>query len=225
MSYDVELDIYTGPLDLLLELIERQDLDICDVSLSKVTDGYLDHMSSETLSNADMNAFLSVAAQLIKIKARTVSGILEPNTEQDDKDENLVQKLQDYQQLKERAKVLKQLHTLSKQSFTTGSQATSNNYQHLSDRLSIGLQKLTLAKQTREQFQLRLARNQPQLAKHRQEFQQLLQTLKRVQLGELMSQCDSHDQQVVYFLCILESVRSQRLSLGYHNQAIFLEAV
>jgi segregation and condensation protein A len=225
LSYDVELDVYTGPLDLLLELIERQDLDICDVALSKVTDGFISYMQTQDLSSTDMQAFLSIAAQLIKIKAYAVSGSLEVEPVSPGSESELAEQLQRYQILKQQSKALQLLAQNHKKGYTSAGQAVSSGYEHLIERLGNTLQKLADAKQSRQQFQLKLARNQPRLAKHRKQFQQLLLTLKRVQLTELIDSCDSHDQRVVYFICILESVRNQQLDLGYHNQAVFLEVV
>ena len=44
MDYRVSLDIFDGPLDLLLHLIKRHELDVCDVSLAKITDSYVKHV-------------------------------------------------------------------------------------------------------------------------------------------------------------------------------------
>jgi len=72
--YTVRLDAFEGPLDLLLHLIRRAELDVTEISLSTVTDQYLHHI--EHLANVDVEAageFLVVAATLIEIKSRLVN--------------------------------------------------------------------------------------------------------------------------------------------------------
>jgi segregation and condensation protein A len=72
--YTVRLDAFEGPLDLLLHLIRRAELDITEISLSAVTDQYLHHI--EHLATVDVEAageFLVVAATLIEIKSRLVN--------------------------------------------------------------------------------------------------------------------------------------------------------
>lgn len=72
--YTVHLDAFEGPLDLLLHLIRRAELDITEISLSSVTDQYLHHI--EQLASVDVEAageFLVVAATLIEIKSRLVN--------------------------------------------------------------------------------------------------------------------------------------------------------
>ncbi len=70
-KYTIETDVFEGPLDLLLQLIEKEELDITQLSLAKVTDQYLEHL--KLITNRDpleVSAFLVIAAQLVLIKSR-----------------------------------------------------------------------------------------------------------------------------------------------------------
>ena len=72
-NYTVQLPVYAGPLDLLLQLIERDELDITRVSLAQVTDQFLAHMKVlETMNLGDIADFLVVAARLILIKSEAL---------------------------------------------------------------------------------------------------------------------------------------------------------
>ena len=72
-SYNVLLPVYEGPLDLLLELIERAELDITRVSLAQVTDQYLEYLRLiPTPDLADLASFLVVAARLLQIKSEAL---------------------------------------------------------------------------------------------------------------------------------------------------------
>ena len=69
-GYSVNTEVYTGPLDLLLQLIEKAELDITRLSLAQVTDQYLEHLHHlEAQDPAEVSAFLVIAAKLVQIKS------------------------------------------------------------------------------------------------------------------------------------------------------------
>ncbi len=73
LNYTVQTPVYEGPLDLLLDLIERAELDITAVSLALVTDQYLAYINSMEELNADeISAFLVIAAKLLQIKSEAL---------------------------------------------------------------------------------------------------------------------------------------------------------
>ena len=72
-NYTVQLPVYAGPLDLLLQLIERDELDITKVALAQVTDQFLAHLKIlETRNLGDIADFLVIAARLILIKSEAL---------------------------------------------------------------------------------------------------------------------------------------------------------
>src|SRR3970282_2140475 len=69
-AYQVSTPVYEGPLDLLLELIERAELDITRLALAQVTDQYLEYLRVLQHHNAaEVSAFLVIAARLLQIKS------------------------------------------------------------------------------------------------------------------------------------------------------------
>ena len=71
MSYKVKLDVFEGPLDLLLYLIKKNEVDIYDIPIAEVTEQYLEYM--ELMRMLDLNIageFLVMAATLIHIKSK-----------------------------------------------------------------------------------------------------------------------------------------------------------
>jgi segregation and condensation protein A len=72
-KYEVRLPVFEGPLDLLLQLIERRQLDITTVSLALVTDQYLDHLrhlrTGAGVDSEQLSEFIAVAAKLLLIKS------------------------------------------------------------------------------------------------------------------------------------------------------------
>jgi segregation and condensation protein A len=110
--YQVKLAVFEGPLDLLLHLIEREELDITKVSLAQVTDQYLEYISLLEELNAEALAdFLVIAARLLLIKSQMLlprpPGAPEEEEEEDVGDE-LARQLIEYKRFKEAALELKQ---------------------------------------------------------------------------------------------------------------------
>lgn len=109
-SYQVHLEVFEGPLDLLLHLIEKQELDITKISLASVTDQYLDYIDHvERISAENLASFLVVAAKLLLIKSRALLPTPpEPEAEEEDVGEELARQLRAYRRFKELAKHLKE---------------------------------------------------------------------------------------------------------------------
>jgi segregation and condensation protein A len=73
LNYSVHTPVFEGPLDLLLNLIERAELDITSVSLAMVTDQYLAYINSlEQINPDEISAFLVIAAKLLQIKSEAL---------------------------------------------------------------------------------------------------------------------------------------------------------
>jgi segregation and condensation protein A len=109
----VQLAVFEGPLDLLLQLIERQELDITKVSLTAVTDQYLEHirlLDAERLDAAALADFLVVAAKLLYIKSQMLlprpPAPLGPAEE--DLGEALARQLREYKRFKQVAQGLRE---------------------------------------------------------------------------------------------------------------------
>ena len=109
--YQIATEIYSGPLDLLLQLIEKAELDITRLSLAKVTDQYLQHLKSLAVRDPiEVSAFLVMAARLVLIK----SLVLLPRPEtistlpEEDPGEILARQLITYKRFKEIALLLRE---------------------------------------------------------------------------------------------------------------------
>jgi segregation and condensation protein A len=105
-SYQVSLPVFEGPLDLLLHLIERQELDITQVSLALVTNQYLEYLAEISERDLDNLAdFVVIAARLLLIKSQVLlpTPPATPSFEGEDEDAgaDLVQQLIEYRKFKE----------------------------------------------------------------------------------------------------------------------------
>jgi len=109
-TYQIQLPIFEGPLDLLLHLVEREELDITTIALAQVTDQYLAYLAElERRRASELAEFLVVAAKLLLIKSRALlprPPALSP--EEEDVGEDLVRQLQAYKRFKEIAKLLQE---------------------------------------------------------------------------------------------------------------------
>lgn len=106
-GYQVQTSSFEGPLDLLLQLIEKEKLSITEVSLASVTDQYLSYMERrENIPLEDLSSFLSIAAKLILIKSRALLPILTFTESEEEAIEDLQIQLALYALFKERSKEL-----------------------------------------------------------------------------------------------------------------------
>ena len=103
----LHLAAFDGPLDLLLHLIREQKLDILDLPMAEVTRQYMDYLLLMENLNLEIAAeFVAMAAQLLQIKSRLMLPRPPAETGEEDPREDLVQRLLDYQQVKEAARIL-----------------------------------------------------------------------------------------------------------------------
>ncbi|MDP2654836.1 MAG: segregation/condensation protein A [Candidatus Omnitrophota bacterium] len=111
MGYKIKLDTFEGPLDLLLYLIKKDDIDICDIPIAKITDQYLSYI--ELMKMLDLEVvgdFLVMAATLMQIKSKMLlpPDPSEVQPEEEDPRDELVRRLQEYKMFKEIAEKLKE---------------------------------------------------------------------------------------------------------------------
>lgn len=111
-QYKVQLEDWQGPLDLLLQLIEQQEMDITEVSLAKVADQFIAYMNLKSVKPEETADFLVVAAKLIYIKSKA----LLPSLDLEDEDGvDLEKQLKMYKEYLEASKKVQKV--LRKKSF------------------------------------------------------------------------------------------------------------
>jgi len=117
MNYKIHLDKFEGPLDLLLYLIKKNDIDICDIPIAVITDQYMEYIEMMKMLDLDVvGDFLVMAATLMQIKSRM---LLPPDPlagpDAADPRQELVDRLKEYEQFKLIAEGLKskELHRQS----------------------------------------------------------------------------------------------------------------
>ena len=107
-DYRIQLPAYEGPLDLLLDLVRKQEIDIHNIPIAKLTQQYLDYLHHLEILNVNISAeFLYMAATLIHIKSKMLlpADPLAPAEDQDPRNE-LVNRLLEHEKFKNAAQML-----------------------------------------------------------------------------------------------------------------------
>jgi segregation and condensation protein A len=121
-EYKVRLDVFEGPLDLLLYLIKRDEVDIYEISIERITKQYLEYMDAFRLLDIELaGEFIVMAANLLYIKSRTLlpadQQMAEEDAEEDDPRWELIRQLIEYKKFKEAAGRLREREALQENLF------------------------------------------------------------------------------------------------------------
>ncbi|MDE6627006.1 MAG: segregation/condensation protein A [Lachnospiraceae bacterium] len=118
MNIEYKLQVFEGPLDLLLHLIEKNKVDIYDIPIVIITEQYLDYVGQMQERNMDvMSEFLVMAATLIQIKSKMLLPREEKEEEEEDPREELVRRLLEYKMYKYAALELKDMELDASRNF------------------------------------------------------------------------------------------------------------
>ncbi len=124
MSYHIQLNQFEGPLDLLLYLIRKEEMDIMDIEIHKITTQYLEYV--QLMKELDLEVageFIAMAATLLQIKSRLLLPTYNEDgeiVETEDPRKELVQRLLEYEKYKEAAKSLESRPWLGRDIWTRG---------------------------------------------------------------------------------------------------------
>jgi len=109
-KYAIKIENFEGPIDLLLHLIDKNKMNICDVKLSEITDQYIEYIKKMEEMNLEITSeFLVMASTLIYIKSKS---ILPKNVEEEEEisEEELLHRIIEYKKYKEITKNLRQMY-------------------------------------------------------------------------------------------------------------------
>ena len=227
--YGVKLDLFEGPLDLLLFLIRKDEIDIYDIPIATITRQFLDYVELiQTLDLEQAGDFVVMAATLMKIKSRMLLPLPPSDDEEaEDPREELVRRLLEYQRFKEAASWLEDQQEAYRDFFYRGA-ALENLDEVASSEEDEALRPLTL-------FELLAAFKQamidaPKVSYHevggvevtseeRADFiMHVLSRRERASFVDLVSGLP-RIVLIVTFIALLELVRSQRIVARQAGQA------
>ena len=121
MHYEVKINEFEGPLDLLLHLIKKSNIDIYDISLEEITNQYLDYINSMKKLNLDIaSEYLIMASELLEYKSKSLLPKKETEIDEYEEDpkEELIKKLVDYKKYKEITSTFKELENIRSDIYT-----------------------------------------------------------------------------------------------------------
>ena len=235
MSYEVKLDAFSGPLDLLLHLIHRLEIDIYDIPMAELTEQYIDHIHAmQTLELNEASEYLVMAATLLAIKSRMLIPINESEIDPQeleidevDPREELVARLIEYKKYKEAAIQLQELEIERGQVFTKAP-ADLSEYMpdeqlvlfdqnvNVYDMLS-AFQKLMRRKQLKKPLATRVTRQEISV---KEQMRSVVNVLKKaggkVMFSELFK-ADDRSMLVLTFLTLLELMKRQVVFVEQQN--------
>ena len=226
--YRIHIPMYEGPLDLLLDLIKKQEMSIHDIQISKITSQYLDYLHQLETQNVDVSAeFIYMAATLIYIKSKM---LLPPDplasTEEQAADprEELVQRLIEHEKFKNAAQLLYQKQQIEENVWSNPDKSLYND-EGTEGELVVSLVDLVrvfqqVLERKKEVVRIDLQRETFTVAQMIAQLrsQILASDDGTVSLVKFFDACPSRHAMIVAFLAVLEMVKLQALALVQEKQ-------
>ncbi len=216
-ALEVFLEAFEGPLDLLLYLIKRQNIDILDIPVSEITKQYMSYIDMMDTIQFELAAeYLVMAAMLTEIKSRMLLPRASDCDDEDDPRSELIRRLQEYEQFKQAAEDLDGIPRLERDIHLTSFDLP--DHQQDIPEPDIALQDLILAFQD-------VANRAEQFASHhvekellsvRERMTQVLEKINAesyIAFTELFSSEESKMGVIVSFLAILELIKASLIDL------------
>ncbi len=225
----IQIEQFNGPLDLLLQLIEQQQMDITQIALAAVTEQFLQHIKTlEILDPTQLADYLSVAAKLLVIKSKAILPTLELDKEDEEIAIDLEQRLLLYKQFKEAAKYIHSLDNKRKQSFTRDITFEERiNFYPDPEVSADALHKsiLGILKQLEEINNLPKATVKEAISIQEKiaSLQNMLSEKIETKLSDLIATAKDKTEVIVTFLALLELIKQRILSVD--QEQIFSEII
>jgi len=219
-GYQLTLPAFEGPLDLLLHLIEREELDITNIALVAVTDQYMAYLHSADQINIDALAdFIAIGAKLLLLKSRALlprppAGEPGLQPEEDDGDD-LARQLIEYKLFKEAARGLRDIEDAGLHSYPRIAPPPELPAPTGLDGVTLGrLQEMVisaLARQPEEEPAPVIHKNKITVSEKIALIRERLASEGRVSFGALIDACRTRMEIIVSFMAVLELIKSRVL--------------
>lgn len=238
MEYEVKIDNFEGPLDLLLHLIKESKVDIWEISIADIAEEYLAYIQRMEKLNLDIaSEYLVMASELIEMKSRMLLPRQEKDVgeeEEEDPKERLIRRLVEYQKYKEVTKNFKELESLRQEFYT---KAPDNLKEYVEEGivpssdvtledLMLAFQKFLNRKELEKPLQTTVTKKEITVEERRKSIRDILTKRKRVDFFELF-EVVTKEYIVVTFLAILEMAKKQELLIKQESDfsQIMIEVV
>ena len=224
--YKVQIDdIFEGPMDLLVHLIKKHEVDIYDIPIALITEQYLEYLQWMKAINIDVAGdFILMASTLTKIKSRMLLPVHEDETDDEDPRLEIVKPLEEYLQMKLAANELIARNLLGEDTFVRNPNQENHSMDQVGEIIKVGLFELIDA------FQSILEK----ISEHRSvdiitadtvsvrdrivQIVEIFGTRKSITFNELFPINTDKGEVVVTFLAILEMVRLSLINIVQNTQ-------
>lgn len=231
--YQVTINDFEGPMDLLLHLIKKHDMDIMDISIEEITKQYLKFIEEQEQMNLNIaSEYLIMAAELLEIKSAILLPKHEEEEEEEDPREELINRLLDYKKYKEITSEFEKLEE-NRKLYYTKSQENLNEYRDEDTKLDLGdidlnalmdaFSKFLIRKQDEKPLNTKITKREYSVKERSTEIIGVLKKKKKMNFEELFD-IYKKDYIIVTFLSILSLARKQEINIKQDNnfENIFL---
>ncbi|WP_314406352.1 segregation/condensation protein A [uncultured Gemella sp.] len=226
--YNVNLEVFQGPLDLLLHLIEKMEIDIYNIPVAKLTESYLEYINNNdefSLENAE--EYIVMAATLLHIKSKNLLPKFENETIEDEED--LVQQLLDYKNYKELSEKLDNLQKiraqfLDKESVNIDVEGSVEMMRMPSSKLLRAMENILRSfDDTENEISLVSYRREVSFEQVKEDLVNKLKHKKNISFIDLIKSYSHKNEIVLVFMGILAMIKDQELLCVDKDSEIILE--
>ena len=222
-KFEVKTEAFEGPLELLLDLVERRKLLINDISLAEVTDEYMRKVSiMQELSLPNTAQFVALAATLLLIKSKSLLPVLDLSTEEEEGIDNLELRLKRYQMYRDIAKNVEELfgNTMTHERqyvadknpvFVTDKFTTTSGLEEAIGSVLVNLPK----KEIKQKVQVRKVISLEEMMNR---LHLRIENQIKMKFSELVENSTERTDVIVGFLAILESVKQGSILVAQLNR-------
>jgi len=226
--YKINIPLYEGPLDLLLDLIKKQEMNIHDIQIAKITSQYLDYLHKLEELNVDVSAdFIYMAATLIYIKSKMLlppDPLASPEDQSADPRADLVQRLVEHEKFKNAAQLLYQKQQIEE---NVWSKPDKSLYHDEGTEGELVVSLVDLVKVFQQVLERKKEVSRIELRHEEFTVAQMIAALRAqilasaesaVKLIQFFDACPSRHAMIVAFLAVLEMVKLQAVALVQEKQ-------
>lgn len=235
MDYNIKIDAFEGPLDLLLHLIKEKNVDIYDISIEEITKSYLDYINKmEELNINIASSYLVMAAELMEIKSKSLLPKVESEEDNEDEEvsrENLINKLVEYKKYKEMTEVFKELE-INRNNIYIKPPENINNYVNNEiyneeieiDKLVDAMKNFLNRKELEKPLKTKITNKEYSVKERKNSIRNIIRNKKRVEFTELFEEYNK-SYIAVTFLSVLELAKEHELKISQDKNFdnIFIE--
>ncbi|MDD3187099.1 MAG: segregation/condensation protein A [Bacilli bacterium] len=223
MEYIITIDNFSGPLDLLLHLLKKDNVKIEDINIEKITEQYLNYINKmETLDLDVTSEYLVMAAELIEMKSYVLLPVQVNNEEEENPREELIKRLIEYRNYKEITDELKLLEDERKKYFSkdisdlSPFEIESHDKTECVDVLIEAFNNFIKRQELDKPIDTKVAIKEYSLTERNKEIGSIIRKRKKVEFKELFDKFD-RGYIIITFLSILDLSKKQEIKIIQEN--------